>query len=62
MFRIAICDDSKADIEQLETALDALRSLQIDYDVYCSAAELLGCMSVHREEYTYIFLTLRCRI
>lgn len=42
MFRIAICDDSKSDIEQLETALDALRSLQIDYDVYCSAGGIAG--------------------
>lgn len=56
MLRIAICDDNKADIEQLEAALDVLRGYQIDYDVYFSAEELLGYTALHMEEYhLYIF-------
>lgn len=56
MLHIAICDDSRTDIERLETALDALCSFQIDYDVYFSADELLEYTAVHRESYNiYIF-------
>lgn len=51
MLKIAICDDSRTDIERLETALDTLCSFQIDYDVYFSADELLEYTAVHRESY-----------
>lgn len=56
MLRIAICDDSKVDVEQLEAALSALCGYQIDYDMYFSAAELLKYMLKHKENYhLYIF-------
>lgn len=56
MLKIAICDDSKVDVEQLEIVLDTLCHYQIYYDVYFSAEELLECMAMHREEYhLYIF-------
>lgn len=31
MLKIAVCDDSKVDVEQLEAALDSLCDFQIDY-------------------------------
>lgn len=34
MLKIAICDDGKVDVEQLETAFGALCGYRIDYDVY----------------------------
>lgn len=56
MLKIAICDDSKADVEQLEAALNALVSYQIYYDVYFSTEELLEYTARHREKYQlYIF-------
>lgn len=56
MLKIAICDDSKADVEQLESALSALCCYQIDYDVYFSAKELLEYIARHEENYhLYIF-------
>ena len=51
MLRIAICDDSRVDIEQLETALDSLCNFQIDYDVYLGAGELLEYLSKYNDKY-----------
>lgn len=51
-----ICNDSRADVEQLESALGALRDNQIDYDVYFSAGELLEYIARHKENYhLYMF-------
>lgn len=56
MLKIAICDDSKVDVGQLETALGALCGYQIEYDVYFSARDLLEYILRHRENYhLYIF-------
>lgn len=56
MFKIAICDDSRVDVEQLEAALGALCSYQIEYDVYFSAGKLLEYIVRHKENYhLYIF-------
>lgn len=56
MLKIAICDDSRADMERLETILDVLDSCWFDYDVYFSAEELLRGMTIYREAYhLYIF-------
>lgn len=56
MLKIAICDDSRVDIEQLETALDSLYDFQIDYDVYLGAGELLEYLSKYNDKYhLYIF-------
>ena len=56
MLKIAICDDSKVDVEQLETAFGALCGYRIDYDVYFSAVELLKYTLKHKENYhLYIF-------
>ena len=41
MLKIAICDDSRTDVEMLECAFDKLRQYQIEYDVYFSGEELL---------------------
>ena len=48
MLKIAICDDSKVDIKQLEAALGALCGYRIDYDVYFSAVELLKYTLKHK--------------
>lgn len=58
MLKIAICDDSRADIEQLETAFDALGSFQIDYDVYDSAIELLEYTALHDVTYQLYILDI----
>lgn len=45
MLKIAICDDSRTDIEMLESAFDKLCQYPIEYDVYFSGEELLTyCM------------------
>lgn len=56
MFKIAICDDSRVDVEQLEAALGAFCGYQIVYDVYFSAVKLLEDTVRHKENYhLYIF-------
>lgn len=56
MFRIAICDDDKTDMERLESAFDSLHQYPVEYDVYFSAGELL---KAHKEQgknyHLYIF-------
>lgn len=36
MLKIAVCDDSRTDVEMLEAAFDQLRDYPIEYDVYFS--------------------------
>ena len=56
MLKIAICDDSRTDIEMLECAFDKLRHYPIEYDVYFSGEELLKYYTLHEEVYhLYIF-------
>jgi DNA-binding response OmpR family regulator len=56
MLKIAICDDSRTDVEMLECAFDKLRQYQIEYDVYFSGEELLKYYMLHEEVYhLYIF-------
>ena len=56
MLKIAICEDSKEDVEQLESAISALCGYQMDYDVYFNAVELLEYTSKYQEAYhLYIF-------
>lgn len=56
MLKIAICDDSRTDIELLEKAFDRLRQYPVDYDVYFHAEELLRHLKVQEESYhLYIF-------
>ena len=56
MLKIAICDDSRTDVEMLESAFDKLRHYVIDYDVYFSGKELLEYTALHGEVYhLYIF-------
>lgn len=38
MLKIAICDDSRSDVERLEQAFDELHHSDVEYDVYFSAA------------------------
>ena len=38
MLKIAICDDSRTDIEMLESAFDKLCQYPIEYDVYFKSA------------------------
>lgn len=51
MLKIAICDDSRVDVEMLECAFDKLHQYPIEYDVYFSAKELLEYHTLHREVY-----------
>ena len=56
MLKIAICDDSRTDVEMLESAFDKLRQYPIEYDVYFSGEELLKYYTLHEEVYhLYIF-------
>ena len=56
MLKIAICDDSRTDIEMLESAFDKLCQYPIEYDVYFSGKELLMCSMQDKENYhLYIF-------
>lgn len=56
MLNIAICDDSRTDVEMLESAFDKLRQYQFSYEVYFSAGELLNCVKGKGEMYhLYIF-------
>ena len=41
MLKIAICDDSRTDVEMLECSFDKLHQYPIEYDVYFSGKELL---------------------
>ena len=51
MLKIAICDDSRTDIEMLESAFDKLCQYPIEYDVYFSGEELLTYCTLHDETY-----------
>lgn len=56
MLRIAVCDDSRADVEQFEAAFCSLRGLPVEYDVYFSAEELLRLCTGQGEKYhLYVF-------
>ena len=56
MLKIAVCDDSRTDVEMLEIAFDTLDSFSIEYDVYFGAGELLRYQALHQEAYNlYIF-------
>lgn len=56
VLKIALCDNSRADMERLEMTFDKLRDYPIDYDVYFSAEELLRCRESQTEPYQlYIF-------
>lgn len=45
MINIAVCDDSRNDVERLEQAFDGLACMDFDYDIYFSADELLNAGS-----------------
>lgn len=56
MLKIAVCDDSRTDMEMLEAAFDRLKDYPVDYDVYFSGEELLSYSALHGEVYhLYIF-------
>ena len=56
MLRIAVCDDSRTDVEMLEAAFDELPDYPVEYDVYFSRKELLMCSMQDKENYhLYIF-------
>ncbi|MDE7266759.1 MAG: LytTR family DNA-binding domain-containing protein [Lachnospiraceae bacterium] len=56
MLKVAVCDDSRMDVERLEAIFDKLSCYPVSYDVYFSAEELLKCISLNRELYhLYIF-------
>ena len=56
MLKIAICDDSRTDVEMLECSFDKLHQYPIEYDVYFSGKELLEYHTLHEEVYhLYIF-------
>lgn len=49
MLRIAVCDDSRTDVEMLEAAFDELPDYPVEYDVYFSGKELLMCSMQDKE-------------
>ena len=58
MLKIAICDDNRVDVEQLEIALDTLSRYSLSYDVYFCAEELLKYTSLNRELYHLYILDI----
>ena len=46
MLKIAVCDDSRTDVEMLESAFDKLRHYPVEYDVYFSGKELIEAHSL----------------
>lgn len=55
MLKLAICDDSRSDIELLESIFDQLH-YSFHYDVFFSAEELLQFQKEHGEAYhLYMF-------
>ena len=53
---IAVCDDSRTDVEMLESAFDKLAQYQFSYEVYFTAKELLKHVIDYGEMYhRYIF-------
>lgn len=56
MLEIAVCDDSRTDIELLEKALDGFCQYPVNYDVFFSGKELLDYCEKHQKVYhLYIF-------
>lgn len=56
MLNIAVCDDSRTDVEMLESAFDKLAQYQFSYEVYFTAKELLKHVIDYGEMYhLYIF-------
>ena len=42
MLKIAVCDDSRTDVEMLESAFDKLRHYPVEYDVYFKQLSTCG--------------------
>ena len=56
MLNIAVCDDSRTDVEMLESAFDKLAQYQFSYEVYFTAKELLKHVIDYGDMYhLYIF-------
>ena len=51
MLNIAVCDDSRTDVEMLESAFDKLAQYQFSYEVYFTAKELLKHVIDYGEMY-----------
>lgn len=56
MLRIAVCDDSRTDVEMLEAAFDELPDYPVEYDVYFSGKELLMCSMQDKRELSSVYL------
>lgn len=56
MLKIAVCDDSRTDVEMLESAFDKLRHYPVEYDVYFSGKELIEAHSLHDEVYLSLWI------
>ena len=56
MLRVAICDDSRRDVERLESALERLEHYHIQWDVFYSGEELIEYKKKCENDYDlYIF-------
>lgn len=56
MLRVAICDDSRMDVERLESALERLERYHIQWDVFYSGEELIEYKNKCEKDYDlYIF-------
>lgn len=58
MLKIAICDDSREDVEVLESVFDKLHHLEVEYDIYFSADELLMYIEKNEEKYQMYILDI----
>lgn len=58
MLRIAVCDDSRDDVEHLEKIFDGLNEPSIEYEVYFSAEEFLEYDKTHKEKYHLYILDI----
>ncbi|MCM1256684.1 MAG: LytTR family DNA-binding domain-containing protein [Roseburia sp.] len=58
MLKIAVCDDSREDVEVLESAFDELQQYAVEYDIYFSADELLMYSEMNKEKYHMYILDI----
>lgn len=58
MLHIAICDDSRETIEQIEQYVEKIHEKEFSYDVFFSAEELYGYATNQKKEYDVFLLDI----
>ncbi len=58
MLRIAVCDDSTAALEQIECYFESLHSIELEYEIFHGANDLLHYMSVNAGSFDVYLLDI----